>query len=163
MLFLNKEININLNSLTERLKFLNVDYLNIFYIDDSEDLNLFEVNKFIVNNEGSVINYIELGTNKFVEWLNNSDNDFTNYNKNSIYILKDGNYLKVKNMLVKINNMETSLGRGGGQKANILSPMDLRFSVYLMAICNFDYKLINSINAFKNLPKEKYLLYNIYI
>jgi hypothetical protein len=67
MLFLNKEININLNSLTERLKFLNVDYLNIFYIDDSEDLNLFEVNKFIVNNEGSVINYIELGTNKFVE------------------------------------------------------------------------------------------------
>ena len=161
MLFLNKDINVNLNNLTEKLKFLNIDTLNIFYINDSENVSIFETNKFIDNN-GSIINYIELGTNKFIEWLNNSNNDFTNYNNKSIYILKNGNYLEVKNMLIKINNLNTNLGRGGGQKTNILSPLDFRFSAYLMAICDLDYKLVSSLNAFNSLTKDKYVLYNTY-
>jgi hypothetical protein len=44
-------------------------------------------------------------------------------------------------------------------KAHALSPLDLRLSSYLMAMFNFDYKLISSLNSFNLMSKDRYLSY----
>jgi hypothetical protein len=62
-------------------------------------------------------------------------------------------------MLTKINDCYVNLGRGGGQKAHIISPLDFRLSCYLIAMFNFNYKLVNCLNTFNDLNKDRYLPY----
>ena len=76
------------------------------------------------------------------------------FNKKSI--LRNGNFLDIKNLFDAVNNCQVNLGRGGSQKSHLLSPLDFILSAYLMAMFNFDYKLISSLNTF-NLSKERYL------
>jgi len=52
-----------------------------------------------------------------------------------------------------------NVGRGGSQKAHVLSPLDMRLSSYVMAMFNFNYGLISKINAFNHLDKDRYLSY----
>jgi hypothetical protein len=51
------------------------------------------------------------------------------------------------------------VGRGGSQKAHALSHLDFRLSSYLMAMFNFDYNLIYSLNSFNFMGKDRYLSY----
>lgn len=44
-------------------------------------------------------------------------------------------------------------------KAHALSPLDFRLSCYLMAMFNFDYNLISSLNSFNIMSKDRYLSY----
>lgn len=67
--------------------------------------------------------------------------------------------MDIKNLFVNINGNQNIVGRGGGQKAHILSPLDFRLSTYLMAMFNFDYKLIAYLNEFHDLNKARYLSY----
>ena len=67
--------------------------------------------------------------------------------------------IDIKNLFAKINNKDVNVGRGGSQKANALSPLDFRLSYYLMAMFNFDYKLISSLNSFNLMSKDRYLSY----
>jgi hypothetical protein len=79
------------------------------------------------------------------------------YNRETLYILINGEYKAVKNTFTKINDCKVNIGRGDSQKANNISPLDFRLSCYLMAMFNFDYKYISYLNAFKDLSEDRYL------
>jgi hypothetical protein len=72
---------------------------------------------------------------------------------------RDGNFLDIKNIFASINGYKTNIGRGGSQKAHILSPMDLRLSFYMMAMFQYNYKLISYLNTFNEISKDRYLSY----
>jgi len=76
-----------------------------------------------------------------------------------LYILRDSNFLDVKKIFNKINDYEVNIGRGGGQKCGILSPLEFRLSSYLMAIFKFKYYEISRLNSFNSLHKSRYLTY----
>ena len=84
---------------------------------------------------------------------------FLVYNKYTLYIFKEGSYLDIKNIFSKINGFDTNIGRGGSQKAYIISPLDFRLSCYLMAMFKFDYKYVSYLNAFNVVSKDRYLPY----
>jgi hypothetical protein len=153
MFFINELSYINLGELSKILAAMHLNELNIFSIDD-------EVKEMRVTrrNNGSLISYIELRREQFITILNSKTN-FFDYNKYSLYILRDGGFLDIKNLFAKINGHEMNIGRGGSQKAHVLSPLDLRLSAYLMAMFNFNYGLISNLNAFNVLSKSKYLSY----
>lgn len=94
---------------------------------------------------------------EFMKLINSENINFLEYNKKSLYILRKGNFLDIKNIFSNINKCRVNLGRGGSQKAHILSPLDIRLSTYLMAMFNFDYNLINSLNTFNSISKDRYL------
>ncbi len=73
-----------------------------------------------------------------------------------MYIIRDGNFLDIKNLFATINNCNVNLGRGS-QKSHMLSPLDLRLSNYIMAMFNFNYKLVSYLNTFNEVPKNIYL------
>jgi hypothetical protein len=83
--------------------------------------------------------------------------NFLDYNINSMYILRSGNYIDIKNMFTSINGYRVNIGRGGSQKAHMLSPLDFRLSCYMMAMFNFNYKHISHLNTFNSINKDKYL------
>jgi hypothetical protein len=59
---------------------------------------------------------------KFVDFLNVKSNNFMDYNKDSLYILRGGNFLDIKNLFAAIGDDCVNIGRGGSQKAHMLSP-----------------------------------------
>ena len=81
------------------------------------------------------------------------------YYKNSLFIVRGGNFIDIKNLFAVIENQTVNVGRGGSQKAHGLSPLDFRLSSYLMAMFNFNYKLISSLNSFNVMTKDRYLSY----
>lgn len=100
-----------------------------------------------------------MGVEDFIKVLNSPNEDFMNYNKDSFYIVRDSDFINVKNIFSKINNYEVNIGRGGGQKCNILSLLEFRLSSYLMAIFKFQYNEIGRLNSFNFLDKSRYLTY----
>jgi hypothetical protein len=81
------------------------------------------------------------------------------FNKYTIYIARGGNWIDIKNLFTTIKNKNVNVGRGGSQKSHALSPIDFRLSTYLMAMFNFDYNLISSLNLFNMMSKDRYLSY----
>jgi hypothetical protein len=67
--------------------------------------------------------------------------------------------LDIKNIFALVNGLEYNVGKGGSQKQQGLSPLDLRLSVYLLSIFSFDYKLIKRLNLFDEMDKDRYLSY----
>jgi len=133
------------------LSYLGIKRLNIFCID-----GVTGINKTIVREPNELI-LLELSVGEFIEFLNNPDENFRDYNKNSLYILRDSSYKDVKLLFQKINNCSTDLGRGNTQKSHILSPLDFRLSSYLIAMFNFKYEDIYKLNTFSILHKNRYL------
>jgi hypothetical protein len=153
MLVINELSYINLNELSKILAAMHIKELNIFSIDD----NLLEA-KVVRRDNGSLISYTEITREQFITILN-SNALFSDYNRFSLYILRDAGFLDIKNLFAKVNGHEMNLGRGGGQKAHVLSPLDFRLSSYVMAMFNFNYGLISKLNAFNGLDKDRYLSY----
>jgi hypothetical protein len=149
-----KELNyINLNDMSNILSGIGMKKLAIFSIDDQvSNINI----KKAIN--GSFITYLEMNCLEFKKILT-SNADFFEYNKYSLYILRGGIYLDIKNLFANINDYRVYLGRGGSQKSHILSPLDIRLSTYMMAMFNFDYNLIKDQNTFNTLDKDRYLTY----
>jgi hypothetical protein len=116
------------------------------------------MNKTIINTPTEIL-FVELSVAEFVKFLNNSDSNFMDYNKNSLYILRNSNYIDVKLLFNSINNNKVDIGRGGGQKAHIVSPLEFRLTCYLMAMFNFKYNDICDLNTFNLLDKKRYLPY----
>lgn len=127
--------------------------MNIFCID-----KISGINKTVVK-EPSLVTWFELSVEDFIEVLNNPHDDFMGYNKDSLYILRDSDFIDVKKIFNKINNYEVNIGRGGGQKCNILSPLEFRLSNYLMVMFKFNYMDISRLNTFNYLHKSRYLTY----
>ena len=145
---------VNLKNFSAILQHIGINILNIVIIDDEIDANT--VNCFSSSNDYK-IKCIEINQENFVRFLNKENVDFINYNKDSIYIIRNGNFLKIKNLFALISNSEVNMGRGGSQKSHMLSPLDFRLSSYVMAMFNFDYKLISSLNTFNYINKDRYL------
>jgi len=143
---------VNLGQLSIMLKNFGIEELNIFSINNQCEPNT------IKSEKGAKIIYYEM-TNDMLKKLLNSDIDFFDYNRNSLYILRGGNFLDIKNLFVSINQCRFNIGRGGSQKAHVLSPLDFRLSAYMMAMSNCNYKLISYLNTFNNLSKDRYLSY----
>jgi hypothetical protein len=151
MVLLNKNININLTDLSKKLYYMNIPRLVIFSINNTMKVETFEVSPF------SKLIYIEIGVENFIEFLEDKNHDFFEYNKDSLYIFRDTNYSDIKNILINIEGNKTILGRGSSQKSHLLSPIELRLSCYLMSILNNDFKLISSLNKFNYMTKDEYL------
>ena len=95
----------------------------------------------------------------FIRFLNQEGTNFSDYNMHSMYIIRGGNFINIKNLFKMINDCYVNIGRGGPQKAHVLSPLDFRLSCYLMALFNFNNNLISSLNTFNDLSKDRYLPY----
>lgn len=145
---------VNVSEISEVLGILKIEKLNIFFIDYNRDSDIID---YTLVNKGSKVIYIEMKPEYFVKFINWETHKFLDYNKDSLYIVRGGNYLDIKNLFAKINGYDTNLGRGGSQRAHVLSPLDFKLSSYLMAIFKFDYKLINYLNAFHDIDKDRYL------
>jgi len=95
--------------------------LNILSINNECIPNTINV---ITTNEESIIMYVEMNYDTFMKFLD-MDENFMEYNKNTLYILRKGDFLDIKNIFASINGYQCNVGRGGSQKAHILSPLDL--------------------------------------
>jgi hypothetical protein len=132
-----------------------------------EKLNILSVNNKLsssiiheaITNKGCYITYTELNAENFIKYLNTKSSNFLDHNKDNLYIIRKTNFLGIKNLFATINNCQVNLGRGGSQKAHILSPLDLRLSFYLLAMFDLNFKLISNLNTFNDLVKERYLSY----
>ena len=149
----NKEV--DLFELGKLLNLMGIDRLNIIAL---YPLDVIEKINYINIKEPSDVKYLEIGANDFItHCLNNSSFNFLDYNKNTIFIIKEGSYIDVKNIFSKINGFNTNIGRGGSQKSHLLSPLDFRLSCYMMAMLKFDYKYITYLNSFNIATKDRYL------
>lgn len=145
---------ININELSRTLAAMHIKELNIFSIDSQ-----LEKMKLVKKDNGSNITYVEMRSEHFIKLLNDGKTNFSDYNRYSLYILRNGNFLGIKTLFAKINGCEVNVGRGGSQKAHALSPLDFRLSSYLIAMFNFNCGKIAYLNAFNDLDKEIYLSY----
>jgi hypothetical protein len=143
---------INLDELSKRLGAFGIDKLTIFSIHYEYESSI----NTIRSEKGSIINYVEINSDKFMNFINFND-EFLKYNKDSLYILRNGNFLDIKNIFAYVSGYKINIGRGGSQKAHILSPLDFRLSTYIMAMFNGNYKLISYLNTFYDLSKDRYL------
>jgi arginine deiminase len=144
--------NINLYDLSKVLGCINIDKLYIFSINNLDISSKVDIIKV---KEPSMVNYIEIGIENFNAFLNIENSKITEYNRDSLYILRNASYIKVKNLLTKINGTDVSIGRGGSQKAHMISPKDFRLSCYLMAMFKGDFKLISYLNTFNDISKDR--------
>lgn len=144
---------VSLDNLSARLAYMGIDKLNIFSIHTKKDVKP----SFVTTNKGCSVKYMEVKLDHFIIFLNIETKKFLDYNKHSLYIVRGGDYIAIKNMFNTINNEEVNLGRGGSQKAHMLSPLDFRLSCYMMAMAGFNHQLINNLNTFNDISKDRYL------
>jgi hypothetical protein len=134
MVVINELNYINLDILSKVLAAMHINQINIISINDKiKNMSV------IRRDNGSHTSYTEMTREHLVTLLNNEKIDFSDYNRYSLYILRNGGFLDIKNLFAKINGHEMNLGRGGSQKAHVLSPLDFRLSAYLMAMFNCNY------------------------
>jgi hypothetical protein len=144
---------VNLDTLSVLLGNMGIEKLNIFHI---------EIGKTFTNvrseatGGGADTIYMEINPEEFINYLN-TDSNFLNHNNNSLYILRGGTYLDIKNLFAFIENCNVNVGRGGSQRSHMLSPLDIRLTSYLMAMFNFNYNAIKHYNTFNNIGKYTYL------
>jgi hypothetical protein len=148
-MFIKESIDIDLNRMSYNLHHLGINRLNIFCVTKNRG-----VNKTYISNK---ILLIELGVEDFIELLNHPKDKFVEFNKDSLYIIQNSNYINVKNIFSKINNQYVNIGRGGGQKNHIICPLEIRFFSYIMAMFNFKYPDVCYFNNFNEVTKDKYL------
>lgn len=154
MVVLNNTIESNLFNIAKFSSDMNLDTFYIFSIvvDDSFELKITEVD------HPCKVKYIEVGVSFFVENFLKSENvNFWQYNKNTLYILRNGNYSDVKELFTQIQDTKVKVVRGSSQKAHLVSPIDFRLSSYLLILFGMDYKKFNSENAFNIVQKDRYL------
>ena len=153
IIILNNYVEIDLNRLSHILSYMGINRLNIFCIDNVEGMN-----KTIIKEPAEIL-FIELSVAEFNKFLNDPKENFMDYNLNSLYIVRNSNFYDIKLLINQINNYSVNIGRGGGQKSHIVSPMEFRLSSYLMAMFNFNFKKMCDLNAFNKLDKRRYLPY----
>jgi len=154
MVVFNNTVENDLVNISNLLNTMNLETWYIFSIimDDSFECIIYELEP------NSNIKYIEIGLKFFIEnFLENPDNDFWKYNRNTLYILRDGNYSDLKEIFTIIQDTKVNIVRGSSQKAHLVSPIDFRLSCYLMILCNMNYKKFYTENSFNIITKDRYL------
>lgn len=154
MTILNNSIECDLWKITSLSNHMNVDSFNIFSIVMSETFEC----KIARVEESCNVKYIEIGIKYFLEnYLDNPNIDFWEHNKNSLYILRGGDYSDLKEMFTMIHSTKVRIVRGSSQKSHVVSPIDFRLSSYMMILCNLDFKKFNTENSFNIMSKNRYL------
>jgi hypothetical protein len=154
MTILNNSVECDLWKITNLSNDMNMDSFNIFSIvmSDTFECRVTEVE------ESSNVKYVEMGIKYFMEnYLDNPNIDFWKYNKNSLYILRGGDYYDVKEMFTMIHDTKVRIVRGSSQKSHMVSPIDFRLSSYLLILCNMNFKKFNTENSFNMVSKNRYL------
>lgn len=154
MTILNNSVECDLWKITNLSNDMNMDSFNIFSIvmSDTFECRVTEVE------ESSNVKYVEMGIKYFMEnYLDNPNIDFWKYNKNSLYILRGGDYYDVKEMFTMIHDTKVRIVRGSSQKSHMVSPIDFRLSSYLLILCNMNFKKFNAENSFNIVNKNRYL------
>lgn len=149
---------IQLSELSIILGAFGIEKLNIFSINNKKQSNAIDP---VQCNNGAKVNYIEISPDEFIKFISYNDNFFKE-NRTSLYILRKGNFLDIKNLFSFVGGYKMNISRGGSQKAHVLSPLDLRLSSYIMAMFNCKYKSISYLNTFYDLSKDRYLSYTNY-
>jgi hypothetical protein len=155
MVIINESRLINLLEFSKILGGFSINKLNIISINiecKPDTINI------VRTNEESLVMYIEMDSDTFIRFLN-MDDHFMEYNNNTLYILRYGDFIDIKNIFASISGYQCNIGRGGSQKAHILSPLDLRLSSYMMAMFTGNYKELSYLNTFNYLSKNRYLSY----
>jgi len=152
MVVVNNSVENSLSNIAELSGYMGLDQLYVFCIDMNE------TSEYKVAEVGQV-KYIELSVKLFANnYLDNPNNtDFWNYNKNSLYILRNGDYSDIKNLFTIIQQEKVNTVRGSSQKSHMVSPIDFRLSCYMLILCNMNYKKFNMENAFNTVTKDRYL------
>ncbi len=153
LVFIRENLEVDLYNVSDKLNYMNIQELTIFSIGLNESEEVFSM----TIEEPCKIKYVELSIIELVNRFNMPNSDFMEFNKTSLYILRDGSYQDIKDMLKVIEGNKINIGRGGGQKCHILSPLDFRLSAYIMAIFSFNYKYFTYLNTFNELSKDRYL------
>jgi hypothetical protein len=161
MIIIKEVSDVILSDLSVGLDFMQIDKLNIISISDypTHKHNLDKFN-FTIINEPSVVKYAEIDVEDFIIFLNNPDLNFSEYNKNTLYIIRNGSFLDLKSLFNKINDCSINISRGSSQKSHMISPLDFRLYSYLMAMFKFNFKLVTQLNTFNSICKSRYLPYN---
>jgi len=108
MIIINNLKHVNLDNLSEMLGGIGIKELNIFSI---YKLNFNNIVKYVTSNNNSNIKYLDIDYVSFIKFLNSEYNNFLDYNKNSLYIVRGGNYIDIKNLFASVNNCQINLGR----------------------------------------------------
>lgn len=154
MVSVNSTMKISMSNIAMYSNSLNIDILYIFSIVINETYE----NEYVELKEPCNIVYIRVGLRFFLEnYLENPDMNFWENNKNTLYILRNGNYSDIQKMFTIIQNTKTQIVKGNSQKSHILSPIDFRLSSYMLILCNMNYKKFNYNNSFNIVTKDKYL------
>ena len=143
----------SLDNISKMLHFMRIEELRIFSIHNELDIKP----TFVSTNKGSLVEYMEVKLDSFTTFLNLNTPNFLDYNKHSLYIIRGGNYVDIKYLFKTINKQEVNLGRGGSQRAHMLSPLDFRLSSYMLAMTGFNNNLVNELNTFNYISKDRYL------
>lgn len=133
---------------------INIDILYIMsiVIDDKCSCEIIEYTG------PSKIIYIEMSIEYFMEkMLDDQAYDFWRHNKNTLYLLRNGNFSDLTLLFTSIDEKKVRIVKGNSQKSHLISPMDLRLSSYMLILYNMDYKKLYKLNAFNNVSKDKYL------
>src|SRR3984893_16036967 len=127
---------INMSELSKALAAMGIEILLIFSIYNDYESNSCDA---VSCNNGSKITYYDISADNFINFIK-SQADFLEFNQHSLYIIRNGNFLDIKNVFASVSGYNVNIGRGGSQKAHILSPLDLRLSSYIMALFKNKYK-----------------------
>jgi hypothetical protein len=112
---------VNLDKLSVILGGIGIDKLNILSIDNKSDLDI-NINQ-VTSDKNSKVTYTELNISNFVNFLNVKHTSFLDYNKHSLYIVRGGNFIDIKNLFSTINNCQTNLGRWRWSKSPSTQPL----------------------------------------
>jgi len=72
---------------------------------------VFNIINYIKIKEPSIVKYLEIKVDDFISHLNNPSYNLLEYNKYTLYILKKGRYINIKNIFFRINGFYESIGR----------------------------------------------------
>jgi hypothetical protein len=71
---------------------MNINKLNIIAINPRDTL---EKINYIKIKEPSEVKYLKVNSDDFIFYLNNPSYNFLDYNKHTLYILKEGSYMDI--------------------------------------------------------------------
>nr|YP_009268561.1 hypothetical protein [Beauveria caledonica]AMD61825.1 hypothetical protein [Beauveria caledonica] len=153
MTIINNTIENSLENIANISSMMNIDELLVF------SLNLENTETKVIRLDvPTKIVYINISIENFIESiLHNEKNDFWKHNLNSLYILRDGDYLDLHVIFETINNRKVQVVRGSSQKSHVVSPIDSRLSCYMMILYNMNYQKFSENNAFNYMNKKRYL------
>lgn len=106
---------IDMDNMSKILGLMNIKNLNIFSINFGNQPSIDQ----ITSNVDCNVRYTDISREEFVKFINLKDsNFFAEYNKDSLYILRGGNYIDIKNIFSKVKNHPVNIGRWRGPKSS---------------------------------------------